>query len=175
MDMRPQNVFYAPKTGEVSIIDIGDFCAPREATQRHPPLDIHDMLLDLVRWHLPANDPPLEIDSWTRYAEPLRSPQFEGAVDDTRRLFSNEDLTDDRALAMRILDRIKARGYSGVSEFKTDAQEFFELRRQRITSSPALPAQMELWKQGVAMMRDDYWSKFLFSGGLDLSTYTGSD
>ncbi|MDP6511919.1 MAG: hypothetical protein QF878_01835, partial [SAR202 cluster bacterium] len=69
MDMRPQNVFYAPETGEVSIIDVGDFRAPREATQRHPPLDIHEMLLDLLRWHLPANDPPLEMDSWTQYTE----------------------------------------------------------------------------------------------------------
>jgi hypothetical protein len=171
MDVRPQNVFYSPKTGEVSIIDVCDFRMPREATRRHPPLDINDVFLDLFRWYVPASDPPLDFDLWTRYTEPLRSPQFERAVDDTLRLFASEELTDDRTLAIRVLDIIKARGYSSISEFETDIREFFDLRRRRITSSPVLASQTELWKQGIAMMHDDYWGKFLFSAEPDLTTF----
>ncbi|MCH8309828.1 MAG: hypothetical protein IIB17_04945 [Chloroflexi bacterium] len=171
MDLRPQNVFYSPKTGDVSIIDVGDFRVPQEATRRHPLLDINDVFLDLFRWHVPASDPPLDFDSWTRYTEPPRAPRFEHAVDDTLRLFASEEATEDRSLAMGILERIKARGYSSIPEFETDVREFFELRKRRITSSPALASQMGLWKQGIAMMRDDYWRKFLFSAKPDLTAY----
>lgn len=175
MDVRPQNVFISPKTDEVSIIDVSDFRQPREATRRHPPLDINDMLLDLFRWYVPANDPPPDLDSWAQYTEPLRSPHFERGVDDTRSLFSIEELTDDRELAMSVLDRIKARDFSGVSDFRACVEGIIELRKQRIMSSPAHLEQMELWRQGIAMMRCDYWGKFLFSSEPDLLAYAGTD
>ena len=171
MDLRPQNVFFSPKTGDVSIIDVGDFRVPSQATRRLPLLDINDVFLDLLRWYVPAGDPPLDFDSWTRYTEPPRSPRFEHAVDDTLRLFVSEETTDDRALAIDMLERIKTRGYTRISEFESDIRGFFDLRTRRLTSSPVLASQMGLWKQGIAMMHDDYWRKFLFSAQPDLATY----
>jgi serine/threonine protein kinase len=161
MDVRPQNVFYSPNSGDISIIDVCDFRKPREATQRHPPLDMNDMLLDLFRWYVPAGDPPLEFDSWTQYVEPPRSARLERAAEDTKRIFLREERTEDRGLAIRVLDRIKSRGYSRVSEFKVEVVELMELRKLRLASSPTLETQIGLWKQGMAMMHDDYWSKFL--------------
>jgi serine/threonine protein kinase len=171
MDVRPQNVFYSPKTGDISIIDVCDFRKPREATQRHPPLDMNDMLLDLFRWYVPAGDPPLEFDSWTQYIEPPRSARLERAAEDTKRIFLREERTEDRGLAIRVLERIKARGYSRVSEFRDEVVEVLELRRVRLASSPTFESHISLWKQGLAMMHDDYWSKYLFSADSDLTAY----
>jgi hypothetical protein len=135
---------------------------------------MNDMLLDLFRWYVPAGDPPLEFDSWTQYIEPPRSARLERAAEDTKRIFLREESTEDRGLAIRILDRIKARGYFRVSEFKAEILELLELRRVRLASSPTFEPHISLWKQGLATMHNDYWSKYLFSANSDLAAYVGA-
>ncbi|MCH9017026.1 MAG: hypothetical protein IIB89_04585 [Chloroflexi bacterium] len=61
LDLRPQNVFLDPKTSDVTIIDIGNVTVERPATRRAPPLDIHDVYMELLTWYSTPLDPPADI------------------------------------------------------------------------------------------------------------------
>ena len=52
MDLRPQNVFFDPKRGEIIIIDIGTCIDLRTAAGSRPTLDVHDCLAELCKFYL---------------------------------------------------------------------------------------------------------------------------
>lgn len=173
MDLRPQNVFYSPGSGGITLIDVGDFREPREATTRHPTFDMHDMFLDLFRWYVPAADPPVQFESWVGVVDHPVTPRFERAVDDTKRLFTAAEPTEDRAMAARMLDRVRARGYPNVSSFSNDVGDLLRTRQKRLASSADLELRRGLWDRAAAAMHDGYWEKFLFDGGTEMSSYLG--
>jgi len=58
MDLRPQNVFFDPRQGTITVIDIG-MCVDQRATSgRQPALDIHDCLAELCKFYLQPQSPP---------------------------------------------------------------------------------------------------------------------
>lgn len=171
LDVRPQNVFYAPKTGNISIIDLGDLRKLGSITRKAPSLDINDMVLDLFSWYIPINDPPIIWDSWTQALGPQKSSIFEQAVDDIIGLFSADPLTEDKYVAIKILHRIKMRRYTTIHEFTLDVSELFRCRTNRLRADPKLSSQIQLWDKGLSTMYDLHWRKFLFHAESDLLNY----
>jgi hypothetical protein len=58
MDLRPQNIFFDPKRGEITVIDIGASVNPRTAAGPRPAPDVHDCLAELCKFYLEPQIPP---------------------------------------------------------------------------------------------------------------------
>ena len=64
LDLRPQNVFFDPRSGSVEIVDLGGVMTPRQATRSEAELDLHDAIAEIMRWYLPALDAPATADGY---------------------------------------------------------------------------------------------------------------
>ena len=51
MDLRPQNVFFDPKRGEITVIDIGTCVDLKTAAGPRPAPEIHDCLAELCKFY----------------------------------------------------------------------------------------------------------------------------
>jgi serine/threonine protein kinase len=169
MDLRPQNVFFDPMRGAITVIDIGDF---RETTaERSQTVDLHDCLAELCRFYLAPHPPP---DEAKGYREPFgMAPPLGFSKDLDRMMGMCRGLTTGllQEASMAILQQVKDRQYVGIEPFRRDMQEYFALIEARNTSLQGFPDLVEVWREGMALLQHQYWRKFLFDPETDLQHY----
>jgi hypothetical protein len=171
MDLRPQNVFFDPWHGTITVIDIGTFIDADTARQRHQPLDLHDCLAELCKFYLAPQTPPDQADS---YGEPFGMGPALGFTREVDRMMqSYRQLAEGplQAVAIAILERLKRRDYGTVEAFRQDLQGYFALIDERNRTLPAWPKLVDAWRQGLTMLQAPYWRKFLFDPETDLLHY----
>ena len=76
-----------------------------------------------------------------------------------------------RDLAVEMLQRLKRRDYGGVSPFRHDLQQYFTLVDERNRNLPDFADRLEVWRQGMELLREQYWRKFRFDPDADLAPY----
>ena len=162
MDLRPQNVFFDPATAAITVIDVGNITLEREATGRHPALDMHDFYLELFKWYVPSGPPPQEARA---YAEPYgidSVTRFTSDLDALSRAFAMNFTDDMGSRALPILEKIRSRLYATVGEFRLDLEEMMRgLSDEYLTYSGT--ASEQAWQEAAALMTAPHWSQFLFS------------
>ena len=168
MDLRPQNVFYAPGTSVVTIVDIGSGRPAAAATSRRPAVDIHDVLLNLFRWYCAPTGPPGDPQAWGRADELDLPPAFDAAAARLAGLYESVEHAPERDGALRIIKRIASREYGGVGEFADDLGGFLELRAAALRRDEARP---EAWQDALALLKRPYWSRYLFDPSEELAGY----
>jgi hypothetical protein len=171
MDLRPQNVFFDPKRGQITVIDIGTCVDLKAVDARRPTLDIHDCLAELCKFYLAPQSPPTDLKGY-------RDPYGMGpALGFTRELERMIQACADGAsgplgdLAVAMLQRVKRRDYSGVAAFRQDLRQYFVLVDERNRHLPDFPERLAIWQQGMALLREQYWRKFRFDPDADLVPY----
>jgi serine/threonine protein kinase len=170
-DLRPQNVFFDPQDGAITVIDIGDFADTKALGERSQTVDIHDCLAELCRFYLAPHPPP---DDAKRYREPFGMEPSLGFRRDIDRIIGMyQGLTAGtlQEAGMTILQQIRNRQYGAVEPFRRDVQEYFRLIESRNTSLQEFPDLVEIWRQGMALLQHKYWQKFLFDPVADLMHY----
>jgi hypothetical protein len=169
MDLRPQNVFFDPMGGAITVIDIGDF---RDITMdRSPTLDLHDGLAELCRFYLAPHPPPADVKG---YREPFGMAPPRGYTQDLDRMIAMcRGLTTGalQEAGVGLLQQIKDRRYAGVEPFRRDVQEYFTLIEARNVSLREFPELVEVWREGMTLLQHQYWRKFLFDPVADLRHY----
>jgi serine/threonine protein kinase len=169
MDLRPQNVFFDPMGGAITVIDVGDF---RDITmERSPTLDLHDCLAELCRFYLAPHPPPADVKG---YGEPFGMTPPRGFSQDLDRMIARcRGLTTGalQEAGLALLQRIKDRRYAGVEPFRREVEEYFALIEARNVSLREFPELVEVWREGVALLQHRYWQKFLFDPVADLRHY----
>jgi hypothetical protein len=171
MDLRPQNVFFDPKRGAMTLIDIGTFVDLKTGDSRRPTLDIHDCLAELCKFYLAPQRPPTDSKG---YREPYGMGPALGFSRDLERLIqacaeaASGPLGD---LTVEMLNRVKRRDYGGVRVFRHDLQQYFALVDERNRSLPDFPDRLGIWHQAMALLREPYWRKFWFDPDTDLVPY----
>jgi len=171
MDLRPQNVFFDPCQGTITVIDIGAFVDGDTARQRHQPVDLHDCLVELCKFYLAPQIPPSHAQS---YREPFGMGPALGFTRELERMMQSCHQLAAGPLqeaAIAILDRIKRRDYGAVEPFRQDVQRYFALVDERNRQLKELPHLVDAWRQSLAMLYDKYWRKFLFDPETDLLHY----
>jgi len=170
MDLRPQNVFFDPTCGAITVIDIGDF---RDAkTERSPSLDLHDCLAELCRFYLAPHCPP---DNARAYREPFGMEPPQGFGRDLDRMIARyRGLTTGalQEVGVALLQQLKGRQYESVESFRQHVLEYFSLIEARNAGLHEFPGLVEVWREGMALFQHKYWRKFLFDPVADLSYYT---
>ena len=162
-DLGPQNMFYSPGSRASVVIDLGTLTLPREATPRHPPFDLNDILFDLFRQYTTPEPPPRDRDGFIRTKEVNLSGTLERKAEETCRDYAtaNDGLADK---ALRILSRIGRREYSSPSEFREDLQDY--LADALATGKDEVTEQA--WFEALQGLKSPYWKKYLFDADLEL-------
>lgn len=167
-DLRPQNVFYAPGTSEVTVVDIGAGRPVADVTTRRPRSDVHDLFLDLFRWYSTPNDTSGDILAWGRADELDLPPAFDAAAARLAALYESVPHPPDRDAALGILERIAGREFAGVGEFSGEFGRFLEARAARLMGDEAAS---DNWQEALSMLERPYWTKYLFDASTELAHY----
>jgi serine/threonine protein kinase len=173
MDLRPQNVFFDPKSGEITVIDIGTCVDLKAAASPRPGPDIHDCLAELCKFYLEPQSPPTHSKG---YRDPYGMGPALGYSRELDRML--QACTDDvgseslRDLAVEMLQRLKKRAYGAIPPFRHDLLQYLALIDERNATLPDLPDRLGVWRQGMDLLREQYWRKFRFDFDADLAPYT---
>jgi hypothetical protein len=171
MDLRPQNIFFDPKRGEITVIDIGACVDLKTATGPRPAPDVHDCLAELCKFYLEPQSPPTHSKG---YRDPYGMGPALGFVRELDRMIqacaglASGPLQD---LAVDMLQRLKRRDYGGVTPFRHDLQQYFALVDERNRNLQDFPDLVGVWHQGMELLREQYWRKFRFDPDVDLAPY----
>lgn len=171
LDMRPENVFFDPKEGRITVIDIGGFIAAGTGGANNHEPDIHDAFAELCKFYLTPHCPPAQVKG---YREPFgMGPElgFGKEIDRMLQSFLGTTPAPLQEAAVAILQKVKGRGYRTVQDFREDLTRYLALVDERNRTLPDLPGLVRVWREGMELLKDKYWRTFLFDPDTDLIHY----
>lgn len=171
LDLRPQNVFFDPKEGRITVIDVGTFHPRATLAGRSQGPDLHDAFVELCNFYLTPHTPPADVSSYRQPFGMGPALGFSKELDRMLQAFSRAAIAPLQEAAVAILQKVKRRAYGGVAEFRADVQQYLTLVDERHRSLPDWPSRVGVWREGVEMLNDTYWRKFLFDPEVDLIYY----
>jgi hypothetical protein len=171
LDLRPQNVFFDPKAGAITVIDVGTFVDENAVGGTRQTPDLHECFAELCKFYLAPNSPPVQANG---YREPFGMGPALGFSRELERMIQGCLRQTTGALqnaVVGILQKIKSREYGTVEAFRRDLQPYFTLVHERNSDLQELPDLVEAWRQGMELLQETYWRKFLFDPDADLVHY----
>ena len=176
LDMRPQNIYFDPVDSKITVIDIGTMPTEGGVTQGRAsmgdqPKDLHDFYLEIFKYYATPDGPPSDV---TGYKEPVGMravPNFDQQIVITIQSFSSLRDTRLKEASSTILQRIQKRDYSSLEEFRVEFGQYLGLLEERNSTLSDLDGLVDVWRQAMEMLSENYWRKFLFDPDPDLSCY----
>ena len=146
-DLGPRNVFYAPDSGEATVIDLGNLRRPMAATARRSGFDLNDVLFEFFMHYATPDDAPESAGAFAAVSERRLSGSLERMAEGLGRAYGRSDA------AREILERIGRRGYSDVGGFRGDFVGYLS----------GVPRSDDgVWDEAAEGLRGGYWGKFVF-------------
>ncbi len=174
LDLRPQNVFYQPDSGRISVIDCGALIDLNHVadTGRRRPQDIHDFYLEMLKFYTTPQSPPMQVRD---YRDPygLRPvTNFERDLDEMAREFREalDEVVQDAA--QTLIGQIRQRAYTSFGDFRRDLFTYLDTVSAYHQSLPNLAEAQQVWSEALDWLRDDYWQRYLFCPETDLAGLT---
>ena len=172
LDLRPQNLFYQPSTGHITIVDCGDLVPVDGEPDRRgrPPRDVHDFCLEVLKFYATPNTPPKD-------AAAYRDPQGQRPVVDFLQELDEMGVaygdTDDtvKGAALDMIRRIRDRSYTGLDGFCKDLNAYLAAVGERDDNSDDVDQQRIAWREALEWLREDHWNKYLFDAEADLAAF----
>lgn len=176
LDTRPQNVYYEPSAGDISIIDIGAMPAKGSASQGKISIgdgdkDFHDFCAEVFRFYAVPDLPPTGVSGYREPPGMRNVPQFELQVNGMITAFSAVSDAGVRDAAVGALRKVLERSYSSLGEFRRDLDVYLAAVEERNRGLEDLADRKRAWHEALAMLSQDYWRRFLFDPGTDLAAY----
>ena len=172
MDLRPQNVFYRPGTGDVQVIDTGALAGIDDPAPRgRPPLDVNDACLELLKFYTTPEEPPRDASGY-RDAHGVRPVvNVKQELDEIRRgLLGAPDEVNEAANP--VLDKIAGRSYSDFEQFRTDLTTYLNALQDRNSALADREASLASWREALDWLHGDYWTRFKFDADTELAAYS---
>jgi hypothetical protein len=178
LDLRPQNIFYAPGAGRITAIDCGALVHKNgEADRRggRPPRDLHDFYLEMLKFYTTAQRPPAQARGyWDPYGlRPVIS--FEQEVDRLGQTFKAAPDLMVRDAALTIIGLLRQRAYAAFDDFRRDLMAYLEAVRLAHQALPNLTEARQVWAEALNELRADYWQRYLFDAESELAGFNLSD
>ncbi|MSQ06380.1 MAG: hypothetical protein EXR54_02075 [Dehalococcoidia bacterium] len=169
LDLRPQNIFYQPDAGRLTVIDCGDLVTVSAPTDsRGRKRDIHDFFLEILKFYTTPQSPPTQSSGY-REAYGLRPVvRFEEELDQMARGYGNVP-DPARNAALYLVAKVRDRGYSTVAEFRQDLTVYLEAVRIRNRKLTNLAAAWQAWSEALAWLRGEHWRRYLFDPESELA------
>jgi hypothetical protein len=171
LDLQPQNVFYQPLSGRISVIDYGALVDEKRSadTPRQPRHDRHDFYLEMLKFYTTPHRPPLQARG---YRDPygFRSAgSFAQELDAMARQCQTAPDTAVQAAAQTVISQVRQRAYTNVAAFRGDLLAYLETVQAYQQSLPDLAAAQRAWAEALAWLRDPYWQRYLFHPQTELA------
>ena len=170
LDMRPQNIYFAPADAAITVIDIGGVTEPRAAGGRGAPLDLHDFYLEMFKWYIPHSPPPTDTDAYRRPVGMETIPMFNQNLDAMIRQHEAAAKEAWRSATLDVLHKVKARAYPDIQAFKSNFEAYLLLLEERYGRLSEREPVRQTWLDALQLLTADYWRKFRFHPD-DLSAY----
>jgi hypothetical protein len=169
LDLRPQNVFYQPGNGRVTVIDSGDQVAvgaPPDSRGRRR--DLHDAFLEVLKFYATPQSPPSQAAAY-KEAYGLRPVvRFEDELDQMARSFGNVPDAA-RNPALYVIAKVRDRGYTAVAEFRRDLTVYLEAVRIRNRKLTNLAEAWQAWSEALGWLHGEHWRRYLFDPDAELA------
>ena len=176
LDMRPQNVYFDPAEGKITVIDIGTIptqgpAAQGRASMGNRPVDIHDFFVELFKFYATPDSPPSGVRGYGEAAGMRSVPDFDQQLDMMVHSYLGVQDTGLKEAALGILQKVQGRGYASFDDFRRDFDHYLAALDERNKRLPDLDDLVGVWGEAMGMMSADYWRKFLFDPDTDLAHY----
>ncbi len=171
LDLRPQNIFFDPRDARITVIDIGTVLERDTAEGQMQRMGLHDFFMELCKFYLSPHNPPADVRG---YREPFGMGPPLGFERELARMLQNFQALTTGLLqesAIAILHNVQARTYGTVSAFRGELQRYLARVDERNGTLSDLPRLVDVWREGMEMLRDKYWQQFLFDPHADLIHY----
>ena len=171
LDLRPQNIFYQPGSGQMVVIDTGALARlDDDAPRGRPPFDVNDACLEILKFYTTSQEPPADSSG---YREPRG---IRPIVDIGQEL---DEMARDLVVCappvgeagMVILDKIRARSYMDYAQFRADLTGYLERIEERNGALANSAETVEAWLEAAQWLKEEYWRGFLFDPETELAGY----
>ena len=171
LDLRPQNIFYQPGSGQMVVIDTGALARlDSEAPRGRPPYDINDACLEILKFYTTPVEPPADASG---YKEPrgIRPIVNIGEELDemARDLGPSAPPVVDAGTV--ILEKIRDRAYTEYSKFRSDLTAYLDQIKVRNDALANAAETNNTWQEAALWLKEDYWRGFLFDPDTELAGY----
>ena len=170
LDMRPQNLFYQPGAGQLTIIDCADLVPVEgEANIRGgPPRTAFDSYLEILKFYTTPQGPPDQADG---YRDPYGQRPVVNYVQELEEMSLSYNNTDSavQGAADRMIDRLKERSYSGLDGFRDDLNAYLDAVAARNQELPNFDQARRAWSEALELLRGDHWTRYLFDADTELA------
>lgn len=176
LDLRPQNIFYQPGTGHMTVIDCGALVEHDGEPDRRgrPPRTIYDFYLEMLKFYTTSQQPPAQASG---YREPygLRpvvsfEQELNGLAQNIRRI--PDPQVHDASLVM--INHLRQRDYATFADFRRDLMAYLEAVRRAHQGLSYLSEAREAWLEALSWLHADYWQRYLFDPGTELARFEDS-
>ena len=176
LDMRPQNIYFDPGEGRITVIDIGTMPTQGRAAQGRASMgnqtrDLHDFFVEVFKFYATPDSPPSDLNGFKEPIGMRSIPYFDQQVDILIRSFSGSQDTKSTEAAVTILRKVQGRAYSSFEDFRRDLNQYLATLEEMYRSLPDLNSRVSVWGQAMEMLSSDYWRKFIFDPDTDLAHY----
>ncbi len=172
LDLRPQNIFYQPASGQVTIVDCGDLAAiggepdPRTRVQR----DIHDAFLEVLKFYVTPDTPPAGADGYRDPYGQRPVVNFEQELGELAQRFENTD-GDLKVAALNVIARVRDRSYPDIQGFRADLDSCLQASNARNERLAVIDQARQAWLEVLEWLREEYWTRYLFDAEAELSSF----
>ena len=171
LDLRPQNIFYQPGSGQMVLIDTGALARlDDDAPRGRPPFDVNDACLEILKFYTTPQEPPADPAG---YREPkgIRPIIDIGEELDEMARGLAESAPAVAAAGAKILDNIRARSYTDYTQFRADLTAYLDRIDERNTALANAAEASRSWREAAQWLKEDYWRGFLFDPDSELADY----
>lgn len=170
LDLRPQNVFYQPGSGRVTVIDCGALSSidGEPALRGRPAPDIHDFYLEMLKFYTTPQQPPAEASG---YRDPYGQRPVVRFDQELQEMAANFDQAPDPAQkqALHLIEQVRSRAYAGLADFRRDLQDYLDQAAERNNGLPNLVEARQAWGEALGWLRGDHWQRYLFDPEAELA------
>ena len=168
-DLGPQNIFFQPGSGQITVIDCGALVDKNSETDSRgrPPKDIHDFYLEILKFYTTSSPPPTEADGY-RDGYGLRPVvNFQEELDEMARIYDSAGALDSADgpcsdSALHLINNVRQRAYTDLNGFRQDLMEHLDAVAERNSDLAEIGQSRQAWKEALGWFQDDYWRRFLF-------------
>lgn len=171
LDLRPQNIFYQPGSGQMVVIDTGALARlDGDAPRGRPPFDVNDACLEILKFYTTPLEPPADSSGY-------RDPRGIRPIVDIGQELDEmaRDLADCGPAVVEagtvILGKIRERSYTGYSDFRAELTAYLDLIKERNTAMSNAAEAGQSWLEAAEWLKEDYWRGFLFDPDIEMAGY----
>ena len=163
LDLRPQNIFYEPGLGRVTVIDCGALTSidSEPVSRGRPAPDIHDFYLEMLKFYAAPQQPPTQASG---YRDPYGQRPVVRFDQELQEMAANFDQCPDLAQkqALHLIEQVRSRAYTDLADFRRDLEVYLDQVIERNQGLPNLPDVRAAWGEALSWLRGDHWQRYLF-------------